>query len=435
MKTARNEWPTNSKLFDLPGEHFGVRFVHRIDVMSAISWEIAEVAGYCPIPLRTIVAIGWTVRHYHDKGTSFKFRCAQSTKISMFKRIIVAMLLSIRIDSSLIAEDLPVEVITVIDAQQKAVNSYKWRFEYLRLTPNADRKPISFQDAQKLLRAEALKQAHEDRNTHSVTGTMLFDATSNRYIIHALEVSQSGDKKPRFEAMGGSFDGESYFSFDGFTIDPEAILNSKEIPPNIKPTLLLSKLDRLHGVIASRAEQVGDVSSYCGTAGLYYFPHFCPQLTAAGSQRVSIAQHRRGEYLSEFAMKHQSAFCSEAPGFIGLMFNVPNGEHVVDGKKVTSIVRPALLFDTSKNGALAWTAVKGPGPIQDSVYATEIISTECAPGVWIPSEIISFDRYSASGFKILISDVELNPEFDESSFRYQFPVGTDVDDVRGEPTE
>lgn len=94
--------------------------------------------------------------------------------------------------------------------------------------------------------------------------------------------------------------------------------------------------------------------------------------------------------------------------------------------KATSFVRRAVLFDTSRNGALAWTAIKGPGPIQDSVDATEIISTECAPGVWIPSEIISFDKYSATGFKILISDVELNPEFDESSFRYQFPVGTEV---------
>jgi hypothetical protein len=346
----------------------------------------------------------------------------------MFKRIIVAMLLWTRIDSSLFAEELPVEIINAIDAQQKAVNSYRWRFEYLRLTPNADRKPISFQDAQKLSRAEALKQAHEDRNTYSVTGTMLFDATSNRYIIHALEVSQTGDEKPRFEAMGGSFDGESYFSFDGFTIDPETILNSKEIPPNLKPTLLLRQLDRLHGVIANRAEQVRDVSSYCGTAGLYYFPHFCPQLTATGSQRVSIAQHRRGEYLSQLAMKHPSAFCSEDPGFIGRIFSVPNAEHLVEGKKVTSFVRPALLFDSSRNGVLAWTATKDRGPIQDSVNATEIVSTECAPGVWIPSEIISFDKNTASGFKILISDVELNPEFDESSFRYQFPVGTEVED-------
>ena len=413
-------------MFDLPGELFAVRFVHCFDVISAISWEIAEGAALCPAPLRTIVAIGWTVPHYHDKDTSFKFHCAQSAKISMFKRIIVAMLLWTRIDSSLFAEELPVEIINAIDAQQKAVNSYRWRFEYLRLTPNADRKPISFQDAQKLSRAEALKQAHEDRNTYSVTGTMLFDATSNRYIIHALEVSQTGDEKPRFEAMGGSFDGESYFSFNGITIDPETILNSKEIPPNLKPTLLLRQLDRLHGLIANRAEQVGDVSSYCGTAGLCFFPHFCPKLTATGSQRVSIGYHRRGEYLKELAANYQSTFCSEDPGFIGLIFSVPNAEHLVDGKKVKSIVRRAVLFDTSRNGALAWTAIKGPGPIQDSVDATEIISTECAPGVWIPSEIISFDKYSATGFKILISDVELNPEFDESSFRYQFPVGTEV---------
>lgn len=252
----------------------------------------------------------------------------------MFKRIIVAMLLSTRIDSSLFAEELPVEIINAIDAQQKAVNSYRWRFECLRLTPNADRKPISFQDAMKVSRAEALDQAHEDRNTHSITGTMLFDATTNRYIIHALEVSQTGDEKPRFEAMGGSFDGESYFSFNGITIDPETILNSKEIPPNLKPTLLLRQLDRLHGLIANRAEQVRDVSSYCGTAGLYYFPHFCPQLTATGSQRVSIAQHRRGEYLSQLAMKHPSAFCSEDPGFIGLIFSVPNAEHLVEGNVV-----------------------------------------------------------------------------------------------------
>lgn len=346
----------------------------------------------------------------------------------MFSRILIAILCSAIASPVSLAEELPVEIVNVIDAQRKAVNSYKWRFEFLRLTPNADWKRIGFEDARKLTRAEALKQAREDRNTFSVTGTMLFDATSARYIIHALEVSQKGDEKPRFEARGGSFDGESYFSFDGFTIDPETILNSKEIPPNLKPTLLLRQLDRLHGVIANRAEQVGDVSSYCGTAGLYYFPHFCPQLTVTGSQRMSIAQHRRGEYLSQLAMKHPSAFCSEAPGFIGLIFSVPNAEHFVEGKKVTSIVRPALLFDTSRNGVLAWTATKGPGPIQDSVNATEVVSTECAPGVWLPSEIISFDKYSASGFKILISDVELNPEFDESSFRYQFPVGTEVED-------
>jgi hypothetical protein len=105
----------------------------------------------------------------------------------MFSRIFIAILSLAIVQSVVLAEDLPVEIINAIDAQQKAVNSYRWRFEYLRLTPNADRKAISFQDAQKLSRAEALKQAHEDRNTYSVTGTMLF-----RCHVESIHHSRTG---------------------------------------------------------------------------------------------------------------------------------------------------------------------------------------------------------------------------------------------------
>jgi hypothetical protein len=64
-----------------------------------------------------------------------------------------------------------------------------------------------------------------------------------------------------------------------------------------------------------------------------------------------------------------------------------------------------------------------------TVYQRVITTIEeVADGVWVPMGIMSYNLISGDADRIVISDLEVNPELSDEDFRLLFPAGTQVHD-------
>ena len=48
--------------------------------------------------------------------------------------------------------------------------------------------------------------------------------------------------------------------------------------------------------------------------------------------------------------------------------------------------------------------------------------------LWVPTEIIDYNVISADADRVVVSDLQVNPELTDEDFRVRFPIGTQIDD-------
>ena len=337
-------------------------------------------------------------------------------------------------------EKLAAEIEELFTVQEQLVTSYRWNFECLVLELKPEHtfdKNSDFQTRSAKLkamsRAEIRSQYQVNPDAHRTSGSFLYDVPTCRLLVESVYIGPASEKRRDASSKAWAFDGKQHVRFDAFDIDPALIAEALKPGPKLKPRLKpqATGVEHKNGWIETKFGDGDNFSGICRSSGLFYFPQFCPSVIFVGSHS-SMVDHRRSHYLRTLAQKHQVQVCQEKPGLIGLTYEVKHETREFNGVTVTPISSSTVLFDTAKKGAIAWLLHHRPGQMHESNSWTEVVSTEVAPGVWLPSEITSLEAASGSGSQILITDVVVNPDINDRSFTYQMPPETQVvDEIRG----
>ncbi len=314
---------------------------------------------------------------------------------------------------NLAASEIPHEIESLANGLEFIASSYQWDFEYfpLRIKPNAQ--PVTQKDINEESRSRIADLFLEDRDTHLVTGSVAFDAISERFRIEATQSVATSDGTTQSSSFAWAYDGNIYYNFETINLAPAAIeaTGSKDLK---------------RGLIQTQLGQPDNLNTFLIQSGFCFFPQFAPQVPGT-SVRYSPLTHRLS-YLKTLSEFNEALPASLGTDLTGVTYNIKMSPMVHGGKTYQRTTASTFLFDRLKGGALVWMLDHAPGRMAEAINWTEVKSTENTSGVWLPSVVTRISALSGLGERTVVKNLKVNSELEESLFNLSMPKGSVVRD-------